>query len=126
MNVIDPFVVVVHNRFVSALITYLDHGLRHQVTLDLRAWHPPSCRHPSPLHRLLLPHLPYHRGCYLPRSLRDTLGNLRLVLAGVRIAFGMVKRSGDYGLEVEMAMDLAKLVVKEMNQRELKRAILRP
>lgn len=37
----------------------------------------------------------------------------------------MVKLSEDYGLEVETEVDLAKLVVKEMNQRELKRAGLR-
>ncbi|KAI6673110.1 hypothetical protein NL676_001016 [Syzygium grande] len=86
---------------------------------------PPPCCHPSLLHRSLLPHLPNCCGCYLPQSLRDALSNPRLVLIGVRFAFDTVKLSEDYGLEVEMEVDMVKLAVKEMNQRELKRAGLR-
>lgn len=77
----------------------------------------PPHRLPSCLHQPLLPCQPYHRCCYLPQSLHDALGNLRLVFADVQVASDVMNLSEDYGMKVEMKVDLTKLVVKEMNWR---------
>lgn len=68
--------------------------------------------------------LVYHIGCAhcLPSSLHDALDNPRLIFANVQISFDVGKLSKDYGLQVELAVDMAKLTTKETNRREVKRA----
>lgn len=83
--------------------------------LELHAWCPSPCHHPSPLYQQLFCYLVYHiysARCLL-RSLRDTFGNPMPIFANDRIASEVVKLSED---------NLAKLAAKEMNRRELKRA----
>ncbi|KAI6683369.1 hypothetical protein NL676_029282 [Syzygium grande] len=54
-------------------------------------------------------------------SLRRSVTPSVTRLAGVRITSDKVKLSDEYGLKVEMVVDLRKPAAKETNQRELKR-----
>ncbi|KAI6700977.1 hypothetical protein NL676_015301 [Syzygium grande] len=86
--------------------------LRCQVAPKLRAWSPPPLLPPFTSTSTVMPRLPDRHCCYLPRLLRDALGDPRLIFASVRITFDTLKLSEDYDLKVEMSPDLAKLAMR--------------
>lgn len=136
------FEVIVHNRAVTALVTGCPSAVDWWISIHLLSapqypqivgfdikWRPSFAR--GVRHPVATLHLCIGRCCLvyqigrahrLPRSLRDALRDPRLVFAGVRIASDAAKLGKDYGLEVEMAVDLAKLAAQETNRRELRRA----
>ncbi|KAL3752218.1 hypothetical protein ACJRO7_012950 [Eucalyptus globulus] len=138
----DSFEVVVHNRAVSTLVTSCADAVDWWISAHLLSardcprmvgfdikWRPSFAR--GVRHPVATLHLCIGRYClvyqigrarYLPASLYKALRNPRFVFSGVRIASDAAKLSEDYGLEIEMAVDLAKLAARETNRRELRRA----